>query len=114
MICSSLNRFRFMRSVGWILPHRLQFRPVYFSGSRSPAFRNGTEALQFAQSAIAVSSPNDHVTADVLAAALAETGAFDKALAVLVTAIQSAGHSARLEAMKRHRAVYALKQPWRE
>ena len=38
MICSSLNRFRFMRSVGWILPHRLQFRPVYFSGSRSANF----------------------------------------------------------------------------
>ena len=35
LICSSLNRFRFSRSEGRILPHSLQFRPVYFPGCRS-------------------------------------------------------------------------------
>jgi hypothetical protein len=76
--------------------------------------RNGTEALRLAQSAIALSSPNNYVTADVLAAALAETGAFDQALKVLDTAITSAGDSTRLEAMKQHRAAYTQKQPWHE
>ncbi len=85
-----------------------------YATTKEPAFRNGTKALQLAQSAIAVSSPSDHVTADVFAAALAETGAFDKALTVLDKSIKSAGDSARLEAMKRHRAAYAVKQPWRE
>ena len=85
-----------------------------YATAKDPAHRNAAEALELAQSAISVSSPNDPVSADVLAAALAETGAFDKALTVLDTAIKSAGDSARLEAMKRHRAAYAVKQPWRE
>ncbi|NCF95019.1 MAG: hypothetical protein GWQ05_29280 [Verrucomicrobiaceae bacterium] len=55
---------------------RLRFLSWIYATTKNPAFRDGTEALQLAQSTIAVSSHKNHVTADVLAAALAETGAF--------------------------------------
>ncbi len=73
--------------------------------------RNGADALRLAQAAVAASGGQDPESAEALAAALAETGAFTNAAQTQAQVIASCGDSptrtARLQ-------CYRAGQPWRD
>jgi Flp pilus assembly protein TadD len=79
--------------------------------------RNGEQAVSLAKSAIATSSKEDPNLMDVLAAAYAESGAFDRASAEIARAIAAADAQKNEElavAMKARQRLYLEKKPFRD
>lgn len=84
--------------------------------SADDGVRDGASALRIAQS-LARRRPNDVGILDVLAAALAENGRFEEAVALetqLESAARAAGDSAGVARATARRAAYAAGQPWRQ
>ncbi len=78
--------------------------------------RNGVEALQLAQAAIAAAGRTDAYVLDALAAALAETGDFTQAAAVAreaAGAARSAGDRALAPSIRDRRRLYESGRPYR-
>jgi len=71
--------------------------------------RNGKEALQLAQRVFSA-LPNQPQMADVMAAALAETGDFDNAVKLMEKLVASGAGDAQALRLK----VYRLQKPWRQ
>lgn len=85
--------------------------------SRDGDVRNGREALEVAQQALAQGSTPSPRVLDALAAALAATGDFERAVRVLNTAIaqcQAPGQAQLQQLLKNHLAAYTQSRPWRE
>jgi tetratricopeptide (TPR) repeat protein len=79
--------------------------------------RNGEQAVRLAKSAIAMSSSEDPNLMDVLAAAYAESGAFDRASAEIARAISAADarNDKQLAAsMRTRQQLYLKKKPFRD
>ncbi len=97
---------RGLRLLAWVL-----------ATAQETSQRNGAQALQLAQAAIPLSPPNDPVAGDVLAAAYAEAGQFDKATETIRAAIAAAEKSpalqSRVPAMKQRLAAFSKGQAWR-
>ncbi|MEM9802870.1 MAG: hypothetical protein AAGA20_21270, partial [Planctomycetota bacterium] len=87
-------------------PFRLQLAWLLSTASED-ALRGGEEALRVLD--VVDRAPDARV---VRAAALAELGRFDEALAEVDRALPSAG--ARGAALRAHRAAYVERRPWRE
>lgn len=82
----------------------------------SDALRDGREALTLASELAARAKPDDVATLDVLAAALAENGRFDEALATIRRAltVAAAQKNTQLEqALRAREAAYAAKRAFR-
>ena len=78
--------------------------------------RNGAEALQLAQAAIAAAGRTDAHILDALAAALAETGDFTQAVAVAreaAGAARTAGDRALAQTIRDRRRLYESGRPYR-
>jgi tetratricopeptide (TPR) repeat protein len=78
--------------------------------------RNGAEALQLAKAASEEAANRDVHALDVLAAALAEIGRVDEAVATLDAVLQAPSAQRQLDAAKplrERRALYAQKKPFR-
>jgi tetratricopeptide (TPR) repeat protein len=81
-----------------------------------PALRNGDEAVTFAERAVAIAGANDLPTLDALAAAYAEAGRFDDAVATTDRAVGRARVLGMTEVATRfmeRRALYRQHQPFR-
>ena len=79
------------------------------------ALRNGAEALAIAQP-IAQARPDDLAALDTLAAAQAEQGRFDEALATIRRALQAAdrqGMAALAPSLREREATYSERKPYR-
>jgi tetratricopeptide (TPR) repeat protein len=80
-----------------------------------PSARDGGEALRLAESAITVDS-EDPQAFDALAAAYAEAGRFDEAVAVAkagLEAAQAAGDSAAARTIEGRIRLYEMRRPYR-
>ena len=81
--------------------------------STAAGVRNGELALAQAQQAVALEPKADHL--NTLAAAYAELGQFDKAVATQREALAlAAGNEAMVRELNRHLGAYSKGQPWRE
>lgn len=75
------------------------------------AYRNGAEAVQHAQQAIAISGREDDVNLDTLAAAYATAGKFADAIATVERAISAAGVG-QVDGYKSRLELYKQNQPF--
>lgn len=84
------------------------------------AYRDGKEAVRLAQEACALTRARDAALLDTLAAALAETGAYDQAVRIQETAIRVAesapasGTRLSLPAARERLSLYQSRKPYRE
>jgi len=88
-----------LRGAAWIL-------------ATHPALHHPAESLALATRALALAGPNDAAALDTLAAAYAENGRFDEAIATARRAIAAA--PARAPIIKRRIQRYQSAMPWRE
>lgn len=82
-----------------------------------PSVRNGAEAVRLAEIACRLSESKHHIPLDTLAAAHAESGDFDKALATAQLSLQratSAGSHAAANNIRRRMELYRAKRPYRD
>ncbi len=85
--------------------------------SANDARRDATRALELARSAVKLTGERDPLILDVLAAAYAEAGRFDDAVATAQRAIElarAAGRDKWIETMRRHLEHYRGNEPWHE
>jgi tetratricopeptide (TPR) repeat protein len=85
--------------------------------SSNDAQRNGEEALRLAEKACELTQNSQHEYVDTLAAAYAELGRFEDAVAQAQEAIRLAEEAGQTEAVAAYRqrlALYEQKQPYRE
>jgi len=82
--------------------------------SADPSFRNGKLAVQMAEKANRLSREGNPQVLQVLAAAYAEAGQFDQAVAASQKALSMAGPGAFAETIKKQMALYEAKQPFHE
>lgn len=85
--------------------------------SSNDAQRNGEEALRLAKKACELTQNSQHEYVDTLAAAYAELGRFDDAVAQVQEAIRLAEEAGQAEVVAAYRqrlALYEQKQPYRE
>lgn len=81
------------------------------------AFRDGVEALEWAELAVSLAAPNSSAELDTLAAALAELGRFDDAQARAREALaraEAAGNADEARDIRARLELYARRQPYRE
>ena len=85
--------------------------------SDDPAYRNGAEAVEISEHAVAVTQARNASVLDTFAAALAEVGRFDDALEAADRAIALANRlddPAFVARIENRRALYAEHKPYRE
>ena len=78
------------------------------------AFRSPTEAIGFAERALALTGGRDAQVLDVLAAAYAADGRFDRAIDTVETALRSNASALLAEDLQRRRELYRLRRPYVE
>jgi protein O-mannosyl-transferase len=84
--------------------------------SSDPAVRNAGRAVQYAERAVALTSSQDPVALDVLAAAHAEAGEFDQALAALTKAVglvRANGPNELVPLLRNHLELFEARRPVR-
>src|SRR5204862_8325986 len=79
----------------------------------NPSVRNGTNAVEFAQKAAAVTRQKDASVLDTLAAAYAEIGQFDKAVRTEKQAISLSTREDELKEYEARLRLYQEKKPYR-
>jgi tetratricopeptide (TPR) repeat protein len=96
----------------------LTFAARVLASDKQSEIRNGTEALDLAKKAEALTGGGQPLVEDVLAMALAENGQFDaaqKAAANAIRLAKTAGMKPEIIAAMRQRLnLYERRQPWRE
>ena len=100
------NDTRILIRLAWVL-----------STSSEVKLRNGIEALQLAKTMCEITNYKMPEALDVLAAAFAETGQFDRAIELVRQAHKLASKSNRLELARKIQSrlsIYELKQPFRD
>ena len=81
---------------------------------REQEMRSGTEAVRLAQRVVGATQVKTPAVLDVLAAAHAETGDFEKALAIIADAEELAkDHPEWIRLLKQRRKLYENRQPVR-
>ncbi len=84
--------------------------------SSNATVRNGARAVQFAEKAVTATESRDPVALDVLAAAYAEAGQFDRALVALGKAadlIRASGETDMVAMLRGHLALFEVRRPVR-
>jgi tetratricopeptide (TPR) repeat protein len=94
-----------LKRVAWVL-----------ATSSDSAVRNAAGAVRYAEHGVAVTDSRDPVALDVLAAALAEVGQFDQAMAALAKAaelVRTGGPAELIPTLREHLALLEARRPIR-
>ena len=81
--------------------------------SLNPAVRNGTSAVEFGQKAAALTRQKEATVLDILAAAYAETGQFEKAVSTEKQAVALSHREDEQKEFEARLKLYQEKKPYR-
>jgi tetratricopeptide (TPR) repeat protein len=86
----------------------------FLAACPDPKFRNGTNAVVYAEKAVAATNRKNFSCLDTLAAAYAETGQFAKAIRIAKEALALPHHDADESAVTSRLKLYESNSPYRE
>jgi TPR repeat protein len=95
-------------------PSALNAYAWFLATSPEPGLRNGTNAIAFAEKAVAATGRTNVMVLDTLAAAYAEAGQFEKAISVQKDAIARLSSQKDRPALESHLKLFESRTPVRE